>query len=258
MPRPSAWAKLQWTRQRMVELDAALAEFDRTNPDPVSVELDPEGPTYVYRSRQPPALPAELPLRIGEILFGLRAALDHAVYAISSKRDLEFHSAFPIFLYPTPDWQGTGNTFGFDPDGLRKIRLLPTDAQAVVKRHQPFDHNPHPTFHPLWRLQELRNIDEHRALILAVAVVRAGSVEVRGMGSGEDLGEGVEFTGLGFHDGDVVLRLPHRPNAQFEPRFSTEVLLDEPGPWRHIPVVRILEGIRDKVTAAVTDLQQFV
>ncbi|MGH2468343.1 MAG: hypothetical protein ACRDGL_11555 [Candidatus Limnocylindrales bacterium] len=80
--QPDPATRLAWAGQRIEELKAALAAFDRGNPDSFSEELDPATAELVYRVRTLPSPPPELALRLGEILYSLRAALDAAVWAL--------------------------------------------------------------------------------------------------------------------------------------------------------------------------------
>jgi hypothetical protein len=257
-PSDSAAVKFIWAQKRLAELEDLLRAFNKDNPNPASLDPDAsDGAKQVYRCNSVPLLPPEVPLMVGEILYGFRSALDCAVYAISARKDPDFRSGFPIFLHPAPNWQGAGNERGFDPDGLRKIRLLPCEAQEIIKRYQPYDNHPTPASAPVWWLQELRNIDEHRTILLASAVVKTKTLSARSEVD-EHVPAPLTWTNWGFKEGDVVVSITLRSKTKFEPHFATEVLLREPGEFVNRELPFLLRSIRDKVRGAIDDLQSFI
>lgn len=93
-------------------------------------------------------------LRVSEILHHFRAALDNAVWELSSAPDRT--TAFP--LVSEPDYWSEGN-----PPGKRRVRSVPDLPRTVIKNAQPF-HAADPQRSALWVLGQLSDIDKHRLL----------------------------------------------------------------------------------------------
>jgi hypothetical protein len=255
LPISDSLGKLTWADNRLVELSDRLLVLDRANPNPVEQHFTPDGRHVIYKCANLPPIPAEVPLMVGEILYGYRSALDCAVFALAGKPTADSRIEFPIFLYERDDAaRPSGHRLGFDRTGLLKIRHLPDAAIEVVRNHQPFAYNSHPSQSALWALHELRNIDGHRSILMAAAAVDMKFM----VGRGEALDwEPFYKIASAFKPGDVVLDIANRPTAEYEVKFATEVMLTEPGAWQYQRLRYLLTSIRDKVGAAVRDMQRF-
>lgn len=112
-------------------------------------------------------------LMIGEVLHGLRGALDHLAYALASKHtvplpeDVAQQSEFPIFGDKNRKGNLGAGRHMFDSSGIAKIRGVDPAAQAIIKSLQPYHRGNNYTAHPLWQLHDLSNIDKHRLLPIA-------------------------------------------------------------------------------------------
>jgi hypothetical protein len=101
MPDPfdSAKFKLAWGRKRIGELEWAIAQLLEVCPCETFSEPDPNTPEYtVQKIRLVRPLPVEIPMIAGDAVDNLRAALDHAVYAVavaSGRTNIE-NALFPF------------------------------------------------------------------------------------------------------------------------------------------------------------------
>lgn len=171
--------KLERAKHHLETLHAEVKAFLNTNPGLIVPEFD-EGSrriTMTFVASEPPEALGPV---IGDVLFNLRSTLDHLAYQLTPK-DLGIDPrtiSFPI--YDSREEFAAIRKDG-EPaprSGLFKIRGLPAGAQEVVERLQPY-HGGSPRDQPLWLLNELCNIDKHRAVHVAVTNVKSGMLRIR-------------------------------------------------------------------------------
>lgn len=113
-------------------------------------------------------VPDDWALLAGEAIQNLRASLDHVVYAGTSKPSDQVQ--FPICTDATR----------FRRAAVKRLDGVPADMQAAIERAQPYQLTPEaPDRDALSRLQELSNVDKHRALTAVASAVRHESVHLR-------------------------------------------------------------------------------
>ena len=168
---PSSFVKYGWSSHRFLRLKTLVREFEASQPAVIRSTFKPRRPGYDLTFHVDQQPPDEFALLAGDVVGGLRDSLDHLVFELT-----EHHA--PGFLPPTqPGWpvctrrsqwavtsaKGRVNK----GSGEWKVAGLPRQAQRQVRRYQPFHrkHGDGPHIrHPLWILDELRNIDRHRRL----------------------------------------------------------------------------------------------
>jgi hypothetical protein len=165
----SARAKLQRARLHRNDLEAKIAAtFD--TPDNwarLSAELDPKSRYHIFRITDFPAyddIVEEISLRVGDIVHGLRCALDHLSWQLANTHGpmtvvQERRIMFPIHT--------TAVKFQND----RTATCYDQRDWAQMEGYQPFqgingrpDSWSGPYVHPLEHLQKLSNTDKHRQL----------------------------------------------------------------------------------------------
>jgi hypothetical protein len=129
----------------------------------------------VKNLRQPPE---EISLLIGEFVYSVRSALDHAAYDLTEWESgtplsgtIAKSSAFPIFNNGREYRKREKNGKPSRGSGLYKIRGMSRDMRAVVERLQPYHRQKNPSARLLWLLEELANVDKHRLLPLTAAAL---------------------------------------------------------------------------------------
>ena len=131
-----------------------------------------------------PQLLVDFAIRIGEIAYNLRSALDHLIWAVAAEHQvtLSRHHEFPIFRSEAQ----------YRRAAQRKLSGLPAEYTHAIEAVQPFLSDS-PTGRDLWMLQLVCNIDKHRHLnvvnthSIANAYIEAGAVPselVHGIESG--------------------------------------------------------------------------
>lgn len=186
------------------------------------IREDTEEHVWVFRG-ETPIVPIDWSVRLGEIFYDLRSALDHLVWqlVLSNEQVPGRHTAFPV-VRNEEDWEG------------RARRELSGVGQAhvnTIRRLQPIYGGPGLPFNVfgLWRLHSLCNIDKHRHLILAIVGVygfrdRHNQARFVRRSSGRPV-QGRGRLGR-LKRGGVVLRLN---DAGLEPGFQIDVRFEESG-----------------------------
>ncbi len=200
-------------------------------------------------------VPIRLPILTGEVLYHLRSALDHVAQqlVLAHGGTPDIYTAFPVWedrfatyksKNPRPHFEISG---GADPGAL-----------AIVEAAQPYQRVDDPTLHPLWILNELMNIDKHRALLLATTGYDNVSVRHALMGNVWSsmpimercmpLVPGYQVTVVGFQD--------HvRPDVHMDCHITARVAFANGQPCAGEPVADVLqtllETVRDDVVPSL-------
>lgn len=164
--------KLQRAFHHIEQLVLEADKWLNSNHNSTWIEAEKDNPPYFLLKARADKVPIDpFSLLLGDCLYNLRSGLDHLVYALAVAAvypsplpdDVAKASQFPII----GDEDGNG-TSGCGPQLFKKaasrIQMLKPEAQAAIKRLQPFQLVGKFRFHPLWRLNELSNIDKHRFL----------------------------------------------------------------------------------------------
>ena len=177
-PDAGWWVKFDRACKHLDEYQCAIAEYTAGRKHPVvgSVESKKQPVEWVYRVR-PETEPDPLwAVPIGDFLFNTRASLDHMAVALNGPKMKNNLIYYPIFTEdPFRREQGTRCYVDRDPEKRRNyahwLRRMPTDAQAFIKRTQPYAmaYGPamNPADHVLAILKRLNDTDKHRRLLVA-------------------------------------------------------------------------------------------
>lgn len=108
---------------------------------------------FHVRERDPGYVPMDFPIRVGEIAYNLRSALDHLVYALvkDNNRTPSKQTGFPILA----------DEAGYRKYAPKMVQGIAHDRCDLIEAFQPFrgDIGRH-----LWMLHLICNIDKHRHL----------------------------------------------------------------------------------------------
>jgi hypothetical protein len=124
----------------------------------------------VVRFERTKIVPAGVALITSECIQNLRSSLDHIVFALAQlyhggplPESIASRTKFPIFHCQD----------AFEREQKRRIGDIDPDAQAAIKRLQPYHGRNGYGSDPLWLLNELSRIDKHRTLIGVISVPHA-------------------------------------------------------------------------------------
>jgi hypothetical protein len=239
---------LDGVRQKLVRAEEHLAPIKaeiETCLENCSVlsERDPDVNSRFHFTLSFPAPSLRLGVIIGECLYDLRSALDHIVWQLVLRNGVtpNHENMFPICL--TPD--------GF-ARSVKKNRLrgVSVPAHALIESLQPYKTPATDThLHPLWVLNQLMNIDKHRALTLAA--IRSGKNDVSFIGEdGRIIEDGDRFITSKIpeilRDGThVVIDAPDIPEPEkVSVQFKTQLFVAfEDAPVTDLEVNTIMNGV---------------
>ena len=158
-------AKISRARDQINSLNADMDRFCENIRQSIVNEINEDAgeQVWVYRGETPNG-PIEWSVRLGEILYDLRSALDHLVWqlVLANGKKPGRHNAFPI-VKDEGDWQrATRQLEGVAPEDQQMIGYLQPYTGGI---NLPFD------VWNFWKLHSLCNIDKHRHLnMVAVAL----------------------------------------------------------------------------------------
>ncbi|MGQ0647585.1 MAG: hypothetical protein ACT4P7_08425 [Gemmatimonadaceae bacterium] len=212
--------KLKWAYRHLEALHQSIERFIEDRPYRVVEEHNRDAGEYRLRVKVERKNPNHLALRIGDVIFNLRSALDHLAYAVVCKAvGTSAHPSrieFPIFLDP-PE---------FTRRGLLNLTEAP-DAHPVFTRLQPCTgRDPAKRKrHPLWILHELNRIDKHRHL-LAAGAVGGGAFSFSRGAAAVEIGTRYAHEGA-FEDNAEIFSLKYDPStSDTDVEFDTDVTFD--------------------------------
>lgn len=151
--------KVERAKQHYRDLEGEIRAFLDSTPYEVSTKPDPQvAESIKYHIANVRETPHSILLIVGDILFNLRAALDHLAYQLAwvngtRNEKILKTTSFPIFDDATRYKAGA--------DG--KVQGMSQSAKDAINATKPY-HGGNDT---LWRLHILNNLDKHRFLITA-------------------------------------------------------------------------------------------
>lgn len=129
------------------------------------VHEDAEEQVWVFRG-ETPTVPIDWSVRLGEILYNLRSALDHLVWQLvcANGQRPGRHNAFPI-VKSDKVWGEQQAKTQWTLSGVSE------STADMIRRLQPYTGGLGLPFHvgAFWILHSLCNIDKHRHLVFAIA-----------------------------------------------------------------------------------------
>jgi hypothetical protein len=198
--------KLDWARHHLDLLDRAIEEYQLTCPFREHAEYSPMppfvvgGPVHVdFRFEIVNPIPSHIPLLIGDCLTNFRASLDHLIFQLATQYSPSFTDKvriqFPIATDPS--------TFAHQISG--PLKHLSPEVLAAITHFQPFkaviDGCP-PNAHPLKLLNDLVNVDKHRAVLIIPAPSYSRAIFSVDPPTTEPYGEAIRS--VPYRTGDII------------------------------------------------------
>jgi hypothetical protein len=160
MITPSFQIKLERADEHLKLLEEKIGIWLDSRPYTKVDYVDLESGDDIVRVQFKP-VPSEIPPLIGDCLHNLRCSLDYIVHALALchtgalTEEQARIMAFPIIHKPDGWSRGVG-----------RLRYVSTNACDIIRNLQPYHAGEDAIVHPLWVLEQLQNIDKHRALLL--------------------------------------------------------------------------------------------
>ena len=162
------WPKVERAKKYILDLEAAIAAFRKTEPYTVGTKRDPQTRKLVYYMTRVDPVPLDIAAISGDVVHNLRGALDYLhqhLFMIGTGTSAPSKDvAFYIDGDPNPNHYKTS--------APAKVQGLRQDAIDALRRIEPHKGG---TGHNLWILSELNNIDKHRALVMVGSAYRSMS-----------------------------------------------------------------------------------
>jgi hypothetical protein len=264
---PSSFVKYGWASHRFDRLKTLVREFEASKPAVIRSTFRPRRPGYDLTFHVDQQPPDEFALLAGDVVGGLRDSLDHLIFELTEHcapgRLPATQPGWPVCTRRSQGAMTSAKGRVNRASGEWKIAGLPREAQRQVRRYQPFHRRhgdgPH-VRHPLWILDELRNIDRHR---------RLGVVLVSGSGYRStvtplrDLELVRRWTPKRLpRDGAVIERVWLSPGAteadlRVDARADCVVCLDEPTAYAQtVGLIPTLDFLARQVATVLTAFHQ--
>jgi len=163
------WPKIERAKKHILDLEAAIGAFRKTNPYTVGTKRDPQTRKLVYYMTRVDPVPLEIAAISGDVVHNLRTALDYLhqhLFMIGTGTSIPSKDvAFYIDGDPNPKHYKTS--------APAKVQGLRQDAVNALSHIEPYKGG---KGHSLWILNELNNIDKHRALVMVGSAYRSVSI----------------------------------------------------------------------------------
>jgi hypothetical protein len=217
--------KLYRAREHLRALRHEIDVFLYREPYGAAHEIDPENGDDIWRMEINSPPPMRLGVMVGDVVHNLRSCLDHlawqlALMCTSSPRKT---TEFPIFR----DARTGPCHKGFDPDGAKKIRDLPGDAQKIIQSVQPY-HGLTPLGDALWTLHRMAITDKHQIILAPLATSGVTIIPID-----HTAPSGSIILGRVHDHGGILLRVPkasaHYLDKNDQPDFMFRIGTDIPG-----------------------------
>ena len=168
-------AKLKRAREGLQNLELDIDRFCKFQGCQIDHCISKEAGKQTWTYRGDPQVPIEFSVRVGEIVYNLRSALDHLVWqlVLANGNDPGDRNEFPIFHDQTKYLNAV----------KRKLKGVSLGAQSTIKAYQPFQKHGG-IGSQLWMLHGRSNIDKHRHLNMSL---RLRSRQTQASGKSNDL-----------------------------------------------------------------------
>jgi hypothetical protein len=247
--------KFRRAQEHLKELEAGIAQWQKSVGKTVFGEPDPEDPRYqIFYFQNDPIPPEQFSSVIGDVVQNLRASLDHLCFELATAftgrlaKKQELSVKFPIHRSEGSFREATGALLG----------LVGSEAGAILRRLQPCYSQPDKgvEWDMLWQLNEMAIADRREALAVVNRVVGRWSVE-------SILPEGADPAGTWFRIGippkgcAPIARLPLLPEGTEDAVMkkvmaSLDIALgDPPSPPAGDPIHVVLEEMADYIQTRV-------
>jgi hypothetical protein len=151
-----AETKLRWAEAHLHLLDQEIEKFSHSNPYTLTREDDLENQRHVLRFNLLD-VPDPVCLIAGDVIYNMRASLDQLVWALARLSGIPKRTSFPIIDGPVLT---TSRLDSFN----KSLVGVPAGAVCEIAALQPYHRGATYKTHPLWRLNEICNLDKHRRI----------------------------------------------------------------------------------------------
>jgi hypothetical protein len=237
--------KVLRAKKHVQELEDEIRAFHESKPYTVVKEEEPESGDDVYRVTISLQIPSNLALIVGDVLSNLRSSLDHLAWdlVIANGGAPSVSTGFPI----------KRDAKELESFIIGKVSGASSKAHRIIRLLKPYQGGNK----QLWRINHLRNVDQHR-LLLVVGAAHKNIVIRMMMPSAFGDGEDVEFPPFALNpadrqfplqDGVEVFRVKaaakKNTTIQHDWKFTFEIAFGEGEIVQGEPVLSTLQHLID-------------
>lgn len=255
-PLEACRKKLERAARHLAELDDAIQEWGKPYPHEVSKSFDSERGEFVLSVSNLRPTPTEWSIVVGDALHSMRSTLDHVVCVLIRTKNPDnscANSGFPI-LSKKKSWDAKQRGALAPYSGLGRIHGVDDWSEDFIRRRQPFNLSEEDRRKDaLWLLNELNNVDKHRALNLTSAFHYKPDFGLHPPDSGEVVW--IQEGGT-LREGDPIIRYrlrEHRPAGKVSTQgsFGLDVVFQDTHPTYGMKVQVLLRWIHETVAWVV-------
>lgn len=247
-PLDSLVLKVERATKHILELESEYDEFRRQNPYNIGFKDDAQTGDRICHLEAVRPIPKAFSVVIGDVLNNLRAALDHAVYALVQVGQPGAVSPKDIY-FPI-----CGSSAEYKARFARVMPGLRTDAIKAIDTVAPYVGGAGEYY---WHLARLNNIDKHRLLLTIWGSLRGHTMfpsqrKWVGEFQRKDPAEfRTSFMALNprahlLNVGDVLLTIP-KAEVEEDMKFLIDIAFAEPDICRGNPVIETLHEFTNLV-----------
>ena len=247
--------KVGRAKRHIRNLDLAIRAFINSNPYEVGTRTDPQTPDstiyYIVSLRE---THSAIPAIVGDVLFNLRAALDHLAYHLAWINGTRDEKVLKTTYFPISD-----DSTKYKAEAPGKVKGMSDAARKAIDACNPYKGGND----TLWRLHKLNNIDKHRFLVttgLSLGAISANTVLPRGMIHIYPSSRGIESRHIAptelflipenpmpLNVGDILFTDPSGAEVNQKVQFKFDVAFSEPGIAERERLLPTLVGMADCV-----------
>ena len=143
--------RINRAKKHLNVLNREVKGFIASQPYRISINKDPKDGSYIIRPYLIKQYPVSWGFLIGEVVHGLRSALDNIAWVLAIRQDRTI--SFPIFIDRNDKF-------------VNRLECLREDVRSDVEAVQPYNApNGQERMHPLWILHITDIIDKHRIIL---------------------------------------------------------------------------------------------
>jgi len=165
------WPKVERAKKHVLEFKGAIDAFRESKPQAIGTKRNPQTRQLIYYVSRAEPVPPSIAAIAGDVVQNLRTALDYLhqhLLMVGTGSDTPRKGKDATFYI-----DGDPNPNHYKTSAPAKVQGLRQDAIDALKRIEPYKGG---KGHDLWILNELNNIDKHRALVIVASAYRSMSI----------------------------------------------------------------------------------
>ena len=231
-------------KEHIEEIIAVLGGIFKEDWATIAEEVDPQTGDTLYKVHFSSPVPVRVATRVFNAATEIRSALDHVVYvattALTERADPS-KAKFPF-----------GDTaVDFDRDLMRGADHVPAAITSIIRAHKPYEAGNR----TLWALNKLRNVKDHRRLIVPAPSAKLAHVRATDLSGYEQVKFSLYGT-AGPHNDYVVARVAAGTRGKLEMNLLLHVAFGEVEAVKGLDPVGFLIAAHTAAAEVIWDIEK--